>query len=323
MRLRAIRRGASHSAFFEEKKRDFMFDVTTLPAGSSDSVIVVGYPKSGNKWLTALLADALRLPVRPAGNLSMAQLAAQVNNSLHLDPSQPSPQGAKYHLLPDQLLREIKTKPKYLVYLYRDVRFVVIASFCYLSRLSHFAGHSNDIKRRSPGQLLLNPIGALRYLRHRHLFARFLRKFMEGAFRGDMAPRSTWMEHIQAWQTWARKHPETQVAFVAYEELLDDTENQLARIIGQMGLPVPDMNHLAGSVERQSFKTQKLLRQSLAEKIKQLDKDGNVAFARRGLSNEWKNFLTRDMAREINTYAGSLLLDLGYEQDPNWIAKFE
>ncbi|HNY29188.1 MAG TPA: sulfotransferase domain-containing protein, partial [Candidatus Sumerlaeota bacterium] len=132
-----------------------------------------------------------------------------------------------------------------------------------------------------------------------------------------------WTEHIEAWQMWARKHPETKVAFVAYEELLDDTENQLARVIGQMGLPVPDMNHLAGSVERQSFKTQKLLKQSLADKIKQLDKEGNVTFARRGVSSEWKNFLTCEMAREINTYAGSLILDLGYEQDPNWIEKFE
>lgn len=300
-----------------------MFDLNNLPSVSSESVLVVGYPKSGNKWLTALLADALRLPVRPAGNVSMDELAAQVNNSLHLDPSQPTPQVAKYHLLPDQLLHEINIQPKHIVYLYRDVRFVAIASFCYLSRLSHFTGHSNDIKRRSPGQLLFNPIGALRYLHRRLLFARFLRKFMDGSFRGEMTHHSTWTEHIEAWQMWARKHPETKVAFVAYEELLDDTENQLARVIGEMGLPVPDMNHLAGSVERQSFKTQKLLKQSLADKIKQLDKEGNVAFARRGVSSEWKNFLTCEMAREINTYAGSLILDLGYEQDPNWVEKFE
>jgi len=300
-----------------------MFDMNSLPSVTSDSVIVVGYPKSGNKWLMALLADALRLPIRPEGHHSIDEMAAQVNQSLNLDPSKPSPQIAKYHLMPDQLLRETKIKPKHLVYLYRDVRFVAIASFCYLSRLSHFTGHSNDIKRRSLGQLVFNPIGALRYLRNRLLLARFLRKFMEGAFRGETTHHCTWTEHIEGWQTWARKHPETHVAFVSYEELLDDTENQLARVIGEMGLPVPDMNHLAGSVERQSFKTQKLQKQSLAEKIKQLEKEGNVAFSRRGLSSEWKSFLTPEMAREINTYAGSLILDLGYEQDPNWIDKFE
>jgi hypothetical protein len=109
-----------------------------------------------------------------------------------------------------------------------------------------------------------------------------------------------------------RKGPEVlgkNYAEVRYEALLDQPEQELARLLSFLGA-VGDDEILGVCVEAAGF-------ERWSKGRKQGEED-SAHLMRKGISGDWKNVFTDVDRRRFKAQAGKLLIELGYERDLNW-----
>ena len=120
-----------------------------------------------------------------------------------------------------------------------------------------------------------------------------------------MGCRITWKDHVQQWAL-DRPH----VVNVSYEQLRQDCANALERIIPTHVPGIVDTRKIKEVVERFSFS-----RMTGREPGAQ---DAN-SFMRKGVVGDWKNHFDRRAAEAFDQHAGELLVQLGYEQNRDWV----
>ena len=113
--------------------------------------------------------------------------------------------------------------------------------------------------------------------------------------------------HLSAWQ----QNRDSYIT-VRYEDLLADTAGELSRLYLMLtgGAAHPEI--ISRVVADNNF-ARVSGRQSGVE-----DKQ---AFNRKGIQGDWKNHFSRKAAIAYDQYAGELLMELGYENDPQWASK--
>lgn len=277
-----------------------------------DPVYVIGFPKSGNTWLTRLLADALQAPVWSGVMRGSKELASEINSSL-VPAEGASYKIAKVHWLPEVFFREIDDSPTYIVYLYRDFRDVVISAFFYWNKCKEAS-----VRKKGKVELLSKPHLLPVYLRNRRKLRRYVELFCVHGIAGEAETSiSTWSQHIDAWQHAIPE--ETERIFVSYEQLLHSTHSTLATILDELSLRKPSDKQIKSAVRRQSFDALKKHFRNLPDDAEiPFGKTFNQKFLRKGASGDWKNFLSREMGEIIQRYHGAMLWELGYESDPHW-----
>jgi hypothetical protein len=101
---------------------------------------------------------------------------------------------------------------------------------------------------------------------------------------------------------------------IKYEELHTETATALTKAV-QFLTPENSLNKqlINESVEYWSFEASK--------KRQKVD----TGFFRKGggQSGDWKNYFTRESADTFNEYAGDVLIKLGYEENNNWVNRFD
>lgn len=244
-------------------------------------ILVVGFPKSGNTWLTRLLSAALDWPVRGIG--AARPLAEQgedhkdghVIRQLHLLPKH---EGPRLGAVPHQYTLNIDAVNGHhkIVHIIRDPRDVAVA-------VDHYWGIKN------------------------------LHRTITGVLATGEHPLwgCGWIEYVEAWRAVALPVIETR-----YERLHEDAAGELARILNQCGLsaakPISDV------VEQESFaKRRALIAGEAGEKMSH-GKGSQLNNMRAGRVGDWRTeFSGEDIAAFAERFTPQLLT-LGYETDPEW-----
>lgn len=99
---------------------------------------------------------------------------------------------------------------------------------------------------------------------------------------------------------------------VRYEDLLADTAGELSRVVAALTGQPADMDRINAVVKIHDFTRMT---------GRTMGVEDSSAFVRKGVVGDWKNYFSAEAARVYDDYAGKLLLELGYEDAPDWADK--
>lgn len=122
-------------------------------------------------------------------------------------------------------------------------------------------------------------------------------------------PPFSYTEFIQSWLYRPR------VCMVRYEDLLDDCDAEMLRIVRFLRLDL-DLERLAAVVEDNDFETETRKRYGEGRKAGEADP---TKFQRKGISGDWKNHFNAESCELIQRFEGWTLKVLGYESSRSWI----
>lgn len=193
---------------------------------------IASYPKSGNTWTRALLAQYV-LDQRIESLDELEQAAPDLTNLTNAG-RLPSTEGdgplfLKTHFLPDvPLLGEFAQRTSHAIYLVRDPRDVIRSAARHLT------------------------IDEAKYAEFAELFLTF-----QGVPDWELAGWGTWPESVRAWTTPERVtavFPEAKLLVVRYEDLSAETVATLGRIVAFLGLDDgTDTERLTRAVDNSSI----------------------------------------------------------------------
>lgn len=96
---------------------------------------------------------------------------------------------------------------------------------------------------------------------------------------------------------------------VRYEDLLENTESEVRRLLEFLGAKSND-KAVRRCVQKASFER--------LSKGRQRGEEDSTSFFRKGIAGDWKNVFTERDKQIFKEEAGDLLIDLGYEKDGCW-----
>jgi hypothetical protein len=134
----------------------------------------------------------------------------------------------------------------------------------------------------------------------------FIKKFLEGR----IDPYGSWGENVGSWLGARRNTPDFLI--VRYEDLLENTEHQLARIAETLCLPA-DNGQLHQAVENSRADRMRDLEQSQRGQHKLLKRSRpEIPFVRVAKAGQWQTELPPTAARQIETAWLGPMRELGY-----------
>jgi hypothetical protein len=243
-------------------------------------ILVVGFTKSGNTWLSRLLSDALDWPVRgingarPLSEQGEDHRDGHVIRQLHL---YPDASGSHYSAVPHQytLNTDKVTEHHKIVHIIRDPRDVAVA-------INYYWGIKN--------------------------LQRVITKVM--ATGEHPLWGCGWVQYVEAWRT-----THVPVVETRYEWLHADTLLELQRILDRFELRA--VKPLGEVIERQSIDVK---RKDIVENGEHLahGKGAQLTNLRAGRVGDWRQeFSEEDIEAFADLYTMAML-KLSYEDDPEW-----
>lgn len=248
-------------------------------------IIVVGFPKSGNTWLSRLLGDALDLPI--TGIEKAIPLAADqqerhgdgVIRQLHLVPSDdvdekryPGFVSSPWTINPKQ------HNGQHVIHIIRDPRDVAVAVNEYWE--------INDLD-----------------------------KTISEVIKDGAWPLwgTGWAQYLTMWRSSTLPHIETR-----YEWLHADTAMEIRRLCDWMGVRI--VKPLDEVIQRQSIDVKRQALKDTDDNAIWLPhgKGAQLKNLRAGRVGDWRTTFTPDHDNLAHEAFGPLLIDLGYESDPAW-----
>jgi hypothetical protein len=118
---------------------------------------------------------------------------------------------------------------------------------------------------------------------------------------------------VDSWLYEQRDVP-TDLITVRYEDLLEDAERELSRLVDFVGIQVSDMK-IKEAVENSSFHNMKEIEKSKGRKYAPTDAEN---FVRKGEHGNWRDYFTEEDKAFFKKRAGDLLISLGYEENHDW-----
>ena len=112
------------------------------------------------------------------------------------------------------------------------------------------------------------------------------------------------------WSTFVQNWIDKDVAFIRYENLLQDPIREVSSAIYEVCKLKTDEIRLGQIAEKYSFKN--LTKRNQGEENKH-------SFLRKGISGDWKNKFSSEAKQVFNEFAGKELIKLGYEVDDSWV----
>jgi hypothetical protein len=144
----------------------------------------------------------------------------------------------------------------------------------------------------------------LKLLKDGTAFSDFLR-------REDHYP-SSWDKHIQSWHE--ASLDQSNILFIRYEDLLEDAEIELSRMMDFVGIEV-SREIINKAIEDSKFDRMKKIDH---DKGRKYNLTGVKDFIRKGKSGTWREEFSPDDINFFKETAGEMLIKMGYEKDFNW-----
>jgi len=239
-----------------------------------DDIFLVSYPRSGNTWLRFLLASIIHKPDLDFNLIEeyAPDIYKNYNNTL-LESKNP---------------RIIKSHEKYnsgyqnVIYLYRDVRDVIISHYFFT--------------RKQSGDTIVD-------------FDAYFNLFVTGTILDPRLNCGNWHENIQSW---LYRH----VTLVKYEDMLTNPEPIIRNILKHNNIN-HDNQAVPTAIARYNFNNLAKLEES-AQGVNYLDKNRDIKFIRKGTTGQWKSVFKERHIDIIKERYGELLIKLGYEVNNDW-----
>jgi hypothetical protein len=292
---------------------------TGIPAtAGSDSVFVIGFPKSGTTWLTRLVCDGLRAR-RASGMPGDEDQVKRTNAMLGLQ-SGDGTVVRKTHLLPGDLAAYLGEEAEWGLYVYRDLRDVLVSGFLFTHPDEH-----EDLLARGNGfalrEALTTPWSSLKRSYWRWASRRAFGDFVGRVCREGWRPYGAWSEHIRQWQAHAAADARRRIVFVSYEDLRRDTLGELTRALEALDLEGAGHDELAAVVERHSAERMKQRLQSPGAGAGEDDPYRWVSAGtlRKAVVGDFRNYMTRGDGQRVERTHGQMLRELGYVDSTDWI----
>lgn len=258
-------------------------------------VYVGGYPKSGTSWISQLVAHYLDLPfIKPFPTLPIT-FKCLVHHHW------------TYHPTLDYSIYVVRDGRDVMTSLYFTVMMGYLRSKKTVSELSMISvkplvanfGKFYEVNRRLHYLFGkdFDPWDTERYL------PTFIEAEMKKPFR--WAVKQSWPTYVGSWREKGQ-----QTTFVKYEDMLQDPVDTLSKALAHHLETEIDREQVKYTVQRYSFKKQTGRKQGTEDRS---------SFFRKGIHGDWANHFTTEAAKVFDHYAGELLIELGYEQDRQWI----
>lgn len=253
---------------------------------NKEPIFVVGFPKSGNTWLARLLAEITESVIDATNSVDAADnTQCRKGNylifKLHDFESVKVPDGAR------------------VVYIIRDIRDVLVSAFFFNNKFIR-----EDWVKLNSRCGLLRRLLCKAYFRHqidrmnKRWCGNELSLLLNWIY-GKKNMVGSWSNHLVSWGK------NSDVVVVRYEDLLQNTEGEMRRILDVMGIKVSD-KALKESISNQSFENKKL-------KFQKSDDSKNVQFLRSGKTGGWRDYLSPAMLKKIETRHFRVMNEYGYK----------
>ena len=237
-------------------------------------IYVIGYPKSGNTWLSRLLGDTLDsemggLPeTTPICTGGLDRKGAFKIMQLHILPTYGGSDKNFIDVFDGKTLINIdKRQDEAIIHIVRDPRDVVISSMYYWQM----------------SDLML-----------------VLKKLIHG---GSPLYRVGWPYFVSSWLTIPN------IVLIRYEDLINDTASSLNQLLHTLGL-TPKCN-LYETINRQAIGNVKLDVQ-INESKYSYNKEIQLRHLRKGVVGDWKNHFKRKHIQLAREYFEDIMNGLGY-----------
>jgi hypothetical protein len=134
-------------------------------------------------------------------------------------------------------------------------------------------------------------------------FGIYLQQFL----RGEVNPFGSWTNHAISWMD-AADSSRSEVLLVCFEELKRNSEQELARIVEFLGVPVETVKI------RQAIANNSMDRMRQKEKADPQRASAKGKFIRSGSAGGWREVFTEEQSQLVQQYAGNILARLGYAE---------
>ena len=251
-------------------------------------VLVVGYPKSGNTWLTRLTAELLGAPVKGFWKVPEAREIAIEGRDRVSDI-----EVFKGHHSYGAMRRDFKLSD--VVYVVRDVRDVAISGAHYFPfQPQSWFGKVTLGARRLTAAARKESLEAIRT-------CRMILTLADGDRKVNRWCAQPWDEHIYAYL-------DAGACVIRYEDLLAEPERECRRLLAHFGVE-RSAGQIQHAIAAQSFQTAK------ARFIAQGDKQ-RAEFLRSGRASAWPTVLSPAQQQFCRERFAPMLEQLGYPATP-------
>lgn len=245
-----------------------------------ESIYVIGYPKSGNTWISRLLGEVLNSPVE--GYLNAKPIATEgegrdgnyIVRQLHLKISHAESQDVV--TANEVFVRNWTTEKG--VFIMRDPRDIAVAVKFYWGL--------PDIKTAIEAMAFGNP---------------------------PLMGIGAWPAYITAWENTHLSN----VFWTCYENLIESGELELMSILTTLGLPLERYEDVSIAFHNQSFDVKRAQIAKDGDR-RPYGKSIQLKNLRLGRVGDWRNHFTRDDAYLANQHFGEKLLKYDYVSIPEW-----
>lgn len=255
-------------------------------------IIICGYPKSGNTWLTRLTAEILRCPA-----IGFWCEPFNKEESIEGLDRESEFQCFKTHITFEQMTQTLNVYgngSEKIIYIYRDPRSVIVSA-------SHYFKFSPKYPRlRYRLNYFPKGYGIYNKLLHTHAYklGAMTRGLVEGTTQG-LWLQEPWKKHVIGYQN------KDNVLALSYEYLRTDPLSATRKISQFLSINRTDME-LEEAIQAQSFAKKKIQFQSDGKKSK-------ANFLRKGKTDSWRNELPAHNLKYIEKEIGDFMQELGYE----------
>lgn len=259
---------------------------------NKEDIYIIGFPKSGNTWLTRLIAEVTNSNITVVDDKDILH---KVENS---DDRVGKYQIHKIHYTQD-MPRVLKAKKVYIV---RDPRDTFVSGFFNNYRVikedlilqNSIVKKFFDYEVQGISKVWRGDVWS-RFKRYIYLFLKTI------SFSPKRAHVGNWSEHLIYWTSL------DDIVIVKYEDLLENTQEELKKILQKLDINVTE-EKLKQTIENQSF----------AKKKKAFIEKGdtkNASFMRSGKKESWRKLVDKKLQNIIEADHKEMMRKFNYKMD--------
>ena len=137
--------------------------------------------------------------------------------------------------------------------------------------------------------------------------------YLTQLIKGDDGPMEfgNWVSNVRSWLN----HRDS-ICIVKYEDLLTNPENTISKLLDELSIEYLETT-VKKAISACSFDNMQK-KENKAGNINYIKNNKDIKFVRKGKIGGWREFLTPEHIAIIKSEFGDLMIELGYEKDPEW-----